>query len=583
MRLISRVCSPRGARVAEMRRRALALSALLASSLAHAEPPDVARNLAPDFARDIAPMIERCCLACHERGRAGAVALTTSTEVKRVAHSVLQVLQSGVMPPFAPSEGVMRVPSKPTASERAAFAAWVEAGATIPAHELTLKSVSVRAELPAVREWRVADGWTIAATERRVMRSFQQLVGGGAELLIGGWRVRCESPGLITTMLVTAGDAQLAKSLDERDASQGFKFTADLATTPSSALGGVGSEGFMLLPAGFAMRLRPTDALVVESHADGRGKQESGACVIEALRPLVTECAALRVVHPLVVSAQSAARTHSEGAHIEYELPPLDHAVDLACITLRPGPDAVRVELQALRAGNDAPLTLIRVERYDIHIDRPYVVDPVVTLEVGTRLVLTVQALNAELAARATPQAVLLVADALTEKPAGEATVAATPLVCRPITRAAEFRAVMGYDAEPRTGDSDCAGFSWFEAIALANALSTRDGLTAVYAIDFPQHDDRRLVGAVVTIGAGNGWRLPTSAEWERSFAADTAGSGDLWNWTFDSEGSARVVRGGCWADTVKSRGSAARSSVEPTTRNELFGACFVRNDAASK
>jgi hypothetical protein len=272
---------------------------------------------------------------------------------------------------------------------------------------------------------------------------------------------------------------------------------------------------------------------------------------------------------------------------------------------------------------------LARVDRYDIHTDRPYVVDPVFALARGTRLVLTVDALNEILAARATPQAVLLVAESDAKPAENAATAPSAPvppattptqplgaattawlatsvrasvvesaakqaLLCTPLVTADVFREILGYDAEPRTGTTDAAGFSWFEAVALCNELSLREGLAPAYRIEFPQREAikgetikdgaTRLVGAVVTRTDGNGWALPTDAEWAATFAARAAISGTLWNWTGDAGGetrgetpTARIIRGGCWADRAGTQGIDAKSAVEPSTRNELFGARLVR------
>jgi len=614
-----------------------AVPALLASLIAPAA------SATTDFTRDIAPIVERCCLSCHRAGGPGAYPLENAAQVKRVARTMLQALESRTMPPWSPSEGVMRVPPRPSVDEIARVRAWVAEGAPVGDAAAAAREIAAKTADPrTLAEWRVADGWTIGAEERRVMRSFQFVpardaadAGGGA-LAIGGWRVTSDAPGLVSTMLVTSGSAQLAQSLDERDASIGFKFTGDLDQRPSGALAGVGIDGAFALPAGFAMRIGAGDAIVTECHADGRGRTESGAFTLRAVAPVAVEGRALRMVRPSIVSSQGAAREVHDGARVMFEMPPLERALDLAAIVLRPGPDAVTVELAAI-AADSTRTVLARVDRYDIHTDRPYVVDPVYALARGTRLVLTVDALNEILAARATPQAVLLVSDGV-EKPAetaankppappapptppapiaaqplGPATtawlatnvrasagasrdesvresVAKQALLCTPLVTAGVFRELLGYDAEPRTGATDAAGFSWFEAIALCNELSRREGLAPAYRIEFAQretleHGAARLVGAVVTRTDGNGWALPTDAEWRATFAARDAISGTLWNWTSDTgrdtggdTPTARIVRGGCWADRAGTQGIDARSAVEPSTRNELFGARLVRS-----
>lgn len=356
------------------------------------------------------------------------------------------------------------------------------------------------------------------------------------------------------------------------------------------------------------MRVKKGDAITVEMHADGRGRVESGACTVEALAPAAGDAArALRVVEPFVVSAQGAARERTDGATISFSMPPLERALDLAAITVRPGPYGVKVLLTARDATPGAtPRVLLRIDRYDIHLDRPYAVEPPVRLARGTVLALEVTAENETLATRSTPQAVLLVAtaDDARSAPAPTQDAAAAPpapsigplaqafatatttvptaagqpaLISTELATAPVFREVMGYNAEPRTGATDAAGMSWFEAVEFANKLSVRQGLKPAYRIEFEQRDDARLVGCVVSRTDGDGWRLPDEREWDTTFDALPAIRGALWNWTDTVDGTARVVRGGCWADNAGTQGKSARSSVAPATRSELFGARFVR------
>ncbi len=56
---------------------------------------------------------------------------------------------------------------------------------------------------------------------------------------------------------------------------------------------------------------------------------------------------------------------------------------------------------------------------------------------------------------------------------------------------------------------------NWYESVAFCNALSAETGLAPYYHIE----------GTTVTILGGNGWRLPTSAEWQ-GFAGEWAAAG---------------------------------------------------------
>jgi hypothetical protein len=136
----------------------------------------------------------------------------------------------------------------------------------------------------ALAQWRIGEGWTIGATESRVMRSFQVVSDIERDLLIGGWRMAPDEPGLVSMTLIASGDASLARALDERDASVGFRFTGDLGVRPAASLAGFGVEGRFMLPEGFAMRVARGDALTFEMHADGRGRDESGAASTSSSR-----------------------------------------------------------------------------------------------------------------------------------------------------------------------------------------------------------------------------------------------------------------------------------------------------------
>ncbi|MBM4110755.1 MAG: hypothetical protein FJ254_05275 [Phycisphaerae bacterium] len=573
----------------------------------------------PDFARDVAPMLERCCLHCHRPGGPGAYDFTRPAEVKRVSRTLLTVIESGLMPPFLPVDGVVSVPPKPTADEISALKDWVERGAAIDgAVELQSAVPSVTRE--PIAAWDVADGWTIGANDNRQMRSF--IVGvADRPLVVGGWRVRAKTPGLIARALLCAGDAKFAQSLDERDASLGFKLTGDLETRPAGGIGGVGIDGEFVLPDGFAISIAAAESIVAECHTDGRGRSECGQFRLEALPPVMVGESPVRLLRAVTVGGAGTERESCVGETVTIVAPPNERDLDLVAIVLRPGMYASRVRLLAVGPDGRAT-TILRIDRWNGHVDRPYLVDPPFRLARGTRLSLETVAENAVLAKRSTPQAVLLVADAITPTlsssptlspsptpspspaeptesketaapslPAGPATAAflASTVECgkdgakrlaTPLVPATVYREVFGVDPEPRTGPTQAAGLTWFEAVDLCNELSRRAGLEPAYRVEFAERDGARLMSAVVTPLGSSGWRLPSEMEWIETNDCRGGLSGDLWNWTSDAEGSARIVRGGCWADAPGTQGKNARSSAPPATRNELFGARLVRTPA---
>jgi formylglycine-generating enzyme required for sulfatase activity len=187
-----------------------------------------------------------------------------------------------------------------------------------------------------------------------------------------------------------------------------------------------------------------------------------------------------------------------------------------------------------------------------------------------------------------------------------------------PVTQA-EYRAVSGSLPESLFAGQDrrpVDSVSWLDAVIICNLLSMRDGYTAYYKIQ----------GERVRIEGGTGYRLLTEAEWEYAaraggtgrygntddpaaldrlaWYADNSGNqthevgvkepnafqlydmlGNVWEWCWDwysrdgyqvradalvdrggpTNGTERVLRGGCWSSDSQSLRCAARIQFTPT------------------
>ncbi|MCY2974605.1 MAG: tetratricopeptide repeat protein [Planctomycetota bacterium] len=230
------------------------------------------------FSSDIAPIIFAKCSGCHCPNQSAPFSLLTYDDVRSRARQIVEVTQSGFMPPWLPEEGHgdFLAARRLTESERQMLKQWVEQGTPCgdpvgipPAPELVDSWEKMPPDL--VIE---TPGYKLSSQERDVFRNFVLSVPIDGPRWVESIEIRPFNPRVTHHARLGVDSSNESTRRDAEDADPGYEGMA-WGQDPDGQLV-IWAPGMAANPVtpGVAWRLHPQTTLVLHTHMQPTGKTE---------------------------------------------------------------------------------------------------------------------------------------------------------------------------------------------------------------------------------------------------------------------------------------------------------------------
>lgn len=343
----------------------------------------------PTFNRDVAPLLFEKCASCHRPEGAAPFSLLSYRDVRSRAWQIVDVTDSGFMPPWLPEPGfgAFAGERRLTAEERSLLREWVEGGA--PEGE--------PADLPAMPElsgkWRLGEpdlvvemsrSYTLPPEGEDIYRNFVIPIPIQSRTFVRALELRPGSPRVVHHVRILVDRSRVSRRLDEKDEEPGYDgMLVDAATFPEGLFLGW-SPGKVPLDGDEAL-VWPVDSstdLVLQLHLLPSGKPEDIRASVGLYftdEPPRKRAAVLKLGSRTIDIPPGEASYTVEDSHV---LP-----ADVEAFGIYPHAHFLCREMQAFAALPDGTRTwLLWIKNWDFYQQDEYRYEAPVPLPEGTRI-----------------------------------------------------------------------------------------------------------------------------------------------------------------------------------------------------
>ena len=351
----------------------------------------------PTFSQDIAPILQKQCVSCHTESKSGPFSLVRYAETKRRARQLVQVTQSGYMPPWKATNPGLHGERRLTDTEKAMLQRWADTDCAEGTPNATPAIPPVEAKWslgPPDRILTMPQEYTLPATTNEVTRCFVLPAPFAEDRALRAVVFRPRNPRAVRYALLYLDTKKAGRGQEARSGTVGFfGFAGGLLPAPMGSLAdsAVGSPPLVLPVGAGTVVPRGADLILqVRFHTTGRPeteKMEVGLYFAPKSAPTIAPVTVRLGTAELYMPRQSTATLTDT-----YTLP-----TDATVLEIVPNahPTARTISLAAtLPDGKQT--TLLTIDDWDSNWKQPYQHSEPPRLPAGTLLTLTMTFDNTE-------------------------------------------------------------------------------------------------------------------------------------------------------------------------------------------